>query len=311
MNHKRILISVAVLILLAALFFAFRHETPERPPATNTGGSSVAAPLRHRMGSSTERPSAFKEIALPGLPPRPYTNRREMTLAQIVGKFGTLEDVFPFHENHESLQRELGSSIDVFTDASDNIVALYRNRGLVPTESRLELAMSKFKEQGFDITRLGNETANLGNKVFVLGLLELLLSNGGIDVAEGSTEDYLLVPYHDLEIIPITVRATGMARRGIPESQELPAIIWKSKYINDGPKADYGDKWTEDFPYFESHLVDWTILLINPNPKDGDLRLVFDSAKYPGVCLGRFYERRVLRPGEPPFKPPPPLMDHP
>ncbi len=136
---------------------------------------------------------------------------------------------------------DTGRTAEVLSDTDDNLIALYCNRGLVPTESRLELAVSKFREQGVEITRMGNETANLGNKT---------------------------------------------------------------------SKADYGDQWTEDIPYFESHLVDWSILLINPNRKDGALRLVFDRNGSQGAGLGRFYEHRILRPGEPPLKPPP-LWDHP
>ncbi|MCF7676089.1 MAG: hypothetical protein K9N23_17150 [Akkermansiaceae bacterium] len=240
-----------------------------------------------------------------------------MSLSQLVEKFGDPDEIVPDSTDlTPRFLEQLESRMEILTDEKGNLVALYRNRGLFPTESRTELALERFRHEGVEVTRMGNDVANIGNRNFVLGLLAFLYDENGLDSPEGTSEDYHLVPYCDIELVPVTVRVTGLERVGVRDNQEIPAILWKEKDSSGAPEPgnSIDAYWKEAFQYNESHVADWRIIFINPNPKDGDVTKVFpagDVRNYPGVGLGRFYERRIPRPGEPPPGPLPPNWDYP
>jgi hypothetical protein len=305
MNRKHTFVATAVLLLLTALYLILRPDG-SREPDSMGGNRKVSPHVSMRQGASSDATGSdcdSKEVSLPGLLPVRYSGRREMTMKQLLKKFGAIDELVPDSgRSRDIVLGQLESRADILTDDKGNLVALYRNRGMIPTESRAALAIERFRKEGVEITRMGNGVANMENRTFVLGLISFL-QHYGLDRPEGTGENYQLVRCQDIVIIPVTVRVIGRENLGYRDHQEIPAIIWKCKdlYGPDNPSQSLDRFWENPSLYSESHPTIWQAIFINPTPKDGDFTKVLPASKadpYPGVCLGEILERCLPLPDE-------------
>ena len=205
--NRRLTITAASLLAIAALWIIFGHgESPPEGGAEMKEGTA-ARPPRHRTGEAPPSPDAGEQdealVSFPGMKPLPYHRKWTVTCGELIEKYNyPLSEVDIWDQGGRK-----SNTLEIYTDEEGRICRIAKNRNAYPSVSGNAKIPELFRKwSNTEIVRFGNEVANVHNQKFMCGLISELGQLNAVDSTEFRDGTGGMSKNREIEIVPVTFR---------------------------------------------------------------------------------------------------------